>query len=200
MSYGVTNSGKTYTILGTDKEPGILPILVARFEEQMPGKLIRIRALEIYNDDLYCLRSGERLQIREVWGTYEFVGGCEYEEVTVATSRAIIEAFIRNRKAAESKANRTSSRSHAIFMVECGEYHIGITDLAGNERLGTNFSETFSINKNLLVLGKCIHAFRDGERLPFRESKLTLALMEYFKPNYKIFMITHINRTGKMFH
>ena len=24
--------------------------------------------------------------------------------------------------------------------------------------------------------------------------------MEYFKPNYKIFMITHINRTGKMFH
>ena len=128
------------------------------------------------------------------------MGGCEYEEVTVATSRAIIEAFIRNRKAAETKANRTSSRSHAIFMVECGEYHIGITDLAGNERLGTNFSETFSINKNLLVLGKCIHAFRDGERLPFRESKLTLALMEYFKPNYKIFMITHINRTGKMFH
>lgn len=117
LSYGVTNSGKTYTILGTATEPGILPALVARFEEEMPGKPIKIRALEIYNDDLFCLRNGERLQIREVWGTYEFVGGCEYEEVTVASSRTVIEAFIRNRKAAETKANRTSSRSHAIFMI-----------------------------------------------------------------------------------
>lgn len=117
LSYGVTNSGKTYTILGTAKEPGILPALVARFEEQMLGKQIRIRAMEIYNDDLYCLRNGERLQIREVWGNYEFVGGCEYEEVTKATSRSIIEAFIRNRKAAETNANRASSRSHAIFMI-----------------------------------------------------------------------------------
>ena len=132
LSYGLTNSGKTYTILGTPTEPGILPALIAKFEEEMPGREIRIRALEIYKDDLYCLRNGERLQIREVWGNYEFLGGCEYEEVSVATSRETIDVFVRNRKAAETKANRTSSRSHAIFMIECGEYHIGITDLASN--------------------------------------------------------------------
>ena len=57
-----------------------------------------------------------------------------------------------------------------------------------------------TINKNLLVLGKCIHAFRDGERMPYRECKLTLALMEYFKPNYKIYMVAHLNRSGQMFH
>ncbi len=77
-----------------------------------------------------------------------------------------------------------------------------MADLAGNERFGThaNIQETFSINKNLLVLGKCIHAFRDGERMPYRECKLTLALMEYFKPNYKIYMVAHLNRSGQMFH
>lgn len=30
LSYGVTNSGKTYTILGTDDEPGLLPALLQR--------------------------------------------------------------------------------------------------------------------------------------------------------------------------
>ena len=44
----------------------------------------------------------------------------------------MIEAFIGNRKTAETRANRVSSRSHAIFMIECGGYQFGITDLAGN--------------------------------------------------------------------
>ncbi len=29
LSYGVTNSGKTFTIFGNDKDPGLLPVLVA---------------------------------------------------------------------------------------------------------------------------------------------------------------------------
>lgn len=49
-------------------------------------------------------------------------------------------------------------------------------------------------------MGKCIHAFRDGKVIPYRESKLTKILAEYFNPNYKIFMVTHINRSGEMFH
>ena len=189
LSYGVTNSGKTYTILETGDEPGILMALVAKFEENMPDNLIRIRALEIDGDDLYCLRNGKRLQMWENGGTCEFVGGCEYEEVTVATSRTIIEAFLMNRMTAETNASRASSRSQVIFMVECGEYHIGVVDL----------SRDVSKRMPVFVLGKCIRAFRDGTRPTCRESKLTLALMEYFNPNYKIFTITHINRTGKMF-
>jgi hypothetical protein len=87
--------------------------------------------------------------------------------------------------------------------VECTSISVAIVDLAGSERLNkvhSNKTETASINSTLLVLGKCIHAFRDGTVIPFRESKLTKLLSEYFAPHYKIFMIAHINRTGEMFH
>ena len=34
FSYGVTNSGKTYTILGSKEEPGILPYLISQLGEK----------------------------------------------------------------------------------------------------------------------------------------------------------------------
>lgn len=79
---------------------------------------------------------------------------------------------------------------------------MAIADLAGNEKFSenTNFTETVKINGNLLVLGQCLTAFRDGGFLPYRRSKLTTALMEYFKPPYKIYMVAHLNRSGQMFH
>jgi len=106
------------------------------------------------------------------------------------------------RRTDETESNLTSSRSHGIFMVEWEGYHVAITDLAGNERFGAynNFNETVKINSNLLVLGQCLTAFRDGEYIPYRRAKLTQVLMEYFKPSYKIFMVAHLNRSGLMFH
>lgn len=80
---------------------------------------------------------------------------------------------------------------------------VAIVDLAGSERLNkanTNAQETTSINTSLLVLGRCIHAFRDHNVVPYRESKLTRALAEYFNSLYKIYMVAHINRSGEMFH
>jgi len=32
LSYGVTNSGKTYTILGTEEQPGLLPNIISKIE------------------------------------------------------------------------------------------------------------------------------------------------------------------------
>jgi kinesin family protein 3/17 len=33
LSYGVTNSGKTYTILGTEEQPGLLPNIISKIEK-----------------------------------------------------------------------------------------------------------------------------------------------------------------------
>ena len=41
LSYGVTNSGKTFTIFGNDEHPGLLPVLVA----SLPEGQARIRAV-----------------------------------------------------------------------------------------------------------------------------------------------------------
>jgi hypothetical protein len=59
--------------------------------------------------------------------------------------------------------NQKSSRSHAIFKVQCDEMTIGIVDLAGSERINkvsSNVEETTSINKSLLALGRCIQALK----------------------------------------
>lgn len=111
--------------------------------------------------------------------------------------------YTENRSQTDTKSNRKSSRSHAIFKIECQSISVAIVDLAGSERMkkaNSNKHETTAINSSLLVLGKCIHAFRDGTCVPFRESKLTKVLCEYFNPKSKIFMIAHINRSGEMFH
>jgi hypothetical protein len=52
----VTNSGKTYTIFGSHGQPGILPTLISSV-----GIEVKLRALEIYNDVPYCLRSGREV-------------------------------------------------------------------------------------------------------------------------------------------
>jgi hypothetical protein len=33
-------------------------------EAEKPNEKIFIRAMEVYTDDIYCLRNGERLQLR----------------------------------------------------------------------------------------------------------------------------------------
>jgi hypothetical protein len=159
---------------------------------------IRIRAVEIYNGVIYCLRSGQELQ----WTEAKCIEECEFEVIDRENTAEVLAGFIRKRRTDETSANQTSSRSHAIFMVEWDGLHVAISDLAGNEKYGSNanFNETVKINENLLVLGQCISAFRDGEFIPYRRSRLTQVLMEYFKPSYKIYMIAHLNRSGQMFH
>ena len=70
LSFGVTNSGKTYTILGKENDPGILPMLIDKFEREIPDQPIYIRAMEVYTDDIYCLTGGEKLIAKE--GNYGY--------------------------------------------------------------------------------------------------------------------------------
>lgn len=51
-----------------------------------------------------------------------------------------------------------------------------------------------------MTLGKCINALKDGKMIPYRESKLTRSITEYFTDSYKVYMIAHINRNLEMFH
>jgi centromeric protein E len=52
---GVTSSGKTHTMMGTDEVPGIVPYAIAEVFDTIartPGKefLLRISMMEIYNE------------------------------------------------------------------------------------------------------------------------------------------------------
>lgn len=105
-----------------------------------------------------------------------------------------------------TKANDTSSRSHAITQIkiqeegvkQCGK--LLLVDLAGSERAQDCQSnnkdrqaEGAEINQSLLGLKECIRAL-DGQRgqaqqgthVPFRQSKLTMVLRDSFMASEKI--------------
>ncbi len=91
-------------------------------------------------------------------------------------------------------SNDTSSRSHAVCQIVIrneSQKIIGkliVCDLAGSERAQDTQSnkrqrrlEGAEINKSLLALKECIRAMNNGSgHIPFRASKLTLALRDSF--------------------
>ncbi len=47
----------------------------------------------------------------------------------------MIKLYIKNRSQSDTRANKNSSRSHAIFKIDCQALSVAIVDLAGSERL-----------------------------------------------------------------
>lgn len=81
-----------------------------------------------------------------------------------------------------------------------------IVDLAGSERAkrtenaGNQMIEACNINKSLLVLGRCLKSLKDNQSnlsstavVPYRDSKLTRILYEYFHEENNLRMIANIN-------
>lgn len=84
IAYGMTNAGKTYTIQGSNKKPGVFPRLVSTLLESSRstnGKL-EISMLEIYQEKLHDLLNSkkEKLFIRD---------GSERMDITNLTSHPI---------------------------------------------------------------------------------------------------------------
>lgn len=105
----------------------------------------------------------------------------------------VIEFGHKARTTHRTVANDTSSRSHAICQIFvtknnafCGK--LILCDLAGSERAQDTQSnsrqrrlEGAEINKSLLALKECIRAMNAKlAHIPFRASKLTLALRDSF--------------------
>jgi hypothetical protein len=61
------------------------------------------------------------------------------------------------------------------------------------------------INKSLLTLGRCLKSLNEqkedlSKTIPFRESKLTKCLAEYFTTQYKLYMIVTVNPSEACFN
>ena len=112
-----------------------------------------------------------------------------------------------------SIGNENSSRSHAILQIYLEveqqqnnnnfstEKIFGkfvLVDLAGSEKtpiFGKKNTESGSINKSLLALGKCITALTSQNKgyIPWRDSKLTRLLQESLSGNSRIVMIATVS-------
>ncbi|XP_041957139.1 centromere-associated protein E isoform X6 [Alosa sapidissima] len=169
FAYGQTSSGKTFTMMGNSRTPGVIPLAmedVFQTIKNCPKKefLLRVSYMEIYNEtvtDLLC-DSWKRkpLEIRE--GNYKNVYVADLtEELVTSPDQAL--AWIRkgekNRHYGKTKMNERSSRSHTIFrmIIESRERsdpasgeisdgaiivsHLNLVDLAGAERASQTGAE-----------------------------------------------------------
>ncbi|XP_021096919.1 kinesin-like protein KIF19 isoform X2 [Heterocephalus glaber] len=189
FAYGPTGCGKTYTMLGTDHEPGIyvrtLNDLFRAIEETSNDMEYEVSMsyLEIYNEMIRDLLNPTLgyLELREdSKGVIQVAG---ITEVSTINANEVMQLLIKGnqqRTQEPTAANQTSSRSHAVLQVAVRqrsriksimqEVRLGrlfMIDLAGSERAsqtqnrGQRMKEGAHINRSLLALGNCINALSD---------------------------------------
>ncbi|XP_037311862.2 kinesin-like protein KIF20A [Pungitius pungitius] len=309
FSYGVTNAGKTYTIQGTPKEPGILPRVLDATFHYIGGRLYEgmdlkpylrndaqyldpdqvqqersaqaaifasvkdeldsfgpsgglgslsspprrvsssplsndqsgeassdqfalwVAFFEIYNECVYdllqprlCSKSKKRAAHRvcDDGAGNAYVKDLRWINIqTLGDAAKLLQFGNKNRSAAATKMNQSSSRSHSIFTMKLLKIdgttverisEFSLCDLAGSERcnktktFGERLKEAGNINNSLLILGKCISALRNNQTdrvkssyIPFRESKLTKLFQTVFCGKGRASMIVNINQCASTY-
>ncbi|XP_041457174.1 kinesin-like protein KIF22 isoform X2 [Lytechinus variegatus] len=158
FAYGPTGTGKTYTMLGTEDDPGVIPRslnhifnVISQDKPQGEGTwtyAVSFSYLEIYQEKIYDLLEpkGHDLTIREDRNRNIFIP--KLAEKTINNFNEFAKYFIpasRNRTTAATKLNSRSSRSHSILLLKIikerrdgSKHHIQtgklyLIDLAGSE-------------------------------------------------------------------
>ncbi|KAL0667916.1 hypothetical protein Bca4012_030620 [Brassica carinata] len=203
--------GKTFTMTGSETDPGIIRRSISDREF-----LIRVSYMEIYNEEINDLLAVEnqRLQIHEHLKRRVFVAGLSEEIVNDAEQ---ILKLLDSGEAFKTKTNMNvhSSTSHTIFRMVIESRGKGnnsmdpirvsvlnLVDLAGSERIaktgagGVRLTEGKYINKSLMILGNFINKLSENAKLkghiPYRDSKLTRILQPALGGNAKTCIICTI--------
>ncbi|KAG2916196.1 hypothetical protein PC117_g17785 [Phytophthora cactorum] len=135
FAYGVTNSGKTYTISGSSEAPGVLPQSLQYVMDELPKRkegdkqlVTRVTAtyLEIYNENVYdllspALRKRRALRVQDCDGKIQVRGAVERPIKTLEEGLELLEMGRRHKQMAETNYNSDSSRSHCVFTLHL--YH-----------------------------------------------------------------------------
>lgn len=161
FAYGQTSSGKTFTMNGSESDPGIIQQAVNDIFQNINlitdrEFLIRVSYMEIYNEEINDLFAPEnhKLQIHESLERGVFVAGLREEIVNNAEQvLKLIDFGEVNRHFGETNMNVRSSRSHTIFRMvieskgkdtSFGDISnsdairvsvLNLVDLAGSERI-----------------------------------------------------------------
>uniref|UniRef100_A0A804NNK2 Kinesin-like protein n=1 Tax=Zea mays TaxID=4577 RepID=A0A804NNK2_MAIZE len=157
FAYDQTSSGKTFTMNGSDADPGIIPRAVRDvFDTVLQADerefLIRVSYMEIYNEEINDLLTleGQKLKIRESLDRGVYVSGLREEIVNSAEQVfELLQLGEANRHFGGTNMNMRSSRSHTIFRMvieSSGKDQtddgdairvsvLNLVDLAGSERI-----------------------------------------------------------------
>ncbi|CAG9770469.1 unnamed protein product [Ceutorhynchus assimilis] len=224
FAYGATGSGKTYTMIGNSRNPGITYLTMKELfqrKEDLNAERefeLMLTYIEVYNElvkDL--LNPGAPLNLREDEKYGVVIRGVKGHKITNPDELFnLLEIGNKRRTQHPTDANAESSRSHALLQVyiqmtfkntrEIRRAKLSMIDLAGSERgsatgfVGARFKEGANINKSLLALGNCINSLADGQRhVPYRDSKLTRLLKDSLGGNCHTIMIANVSPASMSF-
>ncbi|GMI13159.1 hypothetical protein TrLO_g9197 [Triparma laevis f. longispina] len=186
FAYGQTGAGKTFTVLGEDKKPGLLFRAVnylfkstkLKSENEKMKFTIRLSAIELYNEQCFDLLTTGHARMKPLQVREHNKQGYYVDRLTgircINVNQCIhtIKGAVRQRTVGGHQMNARSSRSHLMitlyvdgtYLASTGASTFGritIVDLAGSERLkdtrSGNVKESGFINKSLYTLGKVIN-------------------------------------------
>ena len=131
FAYGQTSSGKTYSMMGSDDNPGVIPRMCRAIFEGIAGLLdgtvvsVEVSYLEIYCEKVRCLlnpnadtleENAPGLKVREHPVTGSYVENLA--QLVVCSEKEILKLMSDGhqiRTTAATDMNAVSSRSHAVF-------------------------------------------------------------------------------------
>ena len=195
-TFGETGSGKTHTLFGPS---GLIELTITALITA--HAYVSISSYEIYRDQLYDLLNRKaKLNMLEQCGNIH-IQNLTWHECNNGNVTKALEIIKKNRRVGESSENNQSSRSHCLVHMKANNKNFIFVDLAGSEKANksicTNrkeYHEMAGINLDILALKECIrHIKNDRSRIPFRSTKLTMALRESFYDQYKALMIVTIS-------
>ena len=137
FTYGMTNAGKTYTVIGTPECPGILPLALKNLLEYEQSMKIKgqknyhnfyCNFVEIYNEDIFDLLSDDptgknkyykkKLTIKENLNSVFFLPEVTFAKLdNLENFNNILNKGIAKKVHSCTALNENSSRSHTIFKI-----------------------------------------------------------------------------------
>ena len=137
FTYGMTNAGKTYTVIGTPEYPGILPLALKNLFEydetlKMKGGISHnnfyCNFVEIYNEDVFDLLSDDpigknkyykkKLTVKENLNSVFFLQDVTFAKLdSLESFNTILNKGISKKVHSCTALNQNSSRSHTIFKI-----------------------------------------------------------------------------------
>jgi len=156
FAYGMTGTGKTFSMQGTATSPGVIPLAITdifSYIRETPSRefLLRVSYLEIYNEKIHDLLSTppagtgpgipqqEEIKLRE--DSKRGVYASPLKEEIVQSPTQLLRVIARGdhaRRTSSTQFNARSSRSHAVvqIVVESRERIPGNGVMSDNKRSG----------------------------------------------------------------
>ena len=137
FTYGMTNAGKTYTVIGTPEYPGILPLALKNlfeYDETLKKKggishnNFYCNFVEIYNEDVFDLLTDDpigknkyykkKLTVKENLNSVFFLQDVTFAKLdSLESFNTILNKGISKKVHSCTALNQNSSRSHTIFKI-----------------------------------------------------------------------------------